>query len=140
MRPRIIQLTNELADAELRRRWDGSEIDQINDGNGPDYGCVTYTEQAQDEFNELTDEIEFVLLENLPTQLGGHAKMPTDRLVYDLINAMVYDLQETADPRNERDLGGEADFYRFADGMSFSDLINDITQKLAEYKHAIGGV
>ena len=133
MRPRIIQITNELADAELRRRWDGSEIDQINDG------CVTYTEQAQDEFNELNDQIEYVLLNNIPTQLGGHAKMPTDRLVYDLINAMVYDLQETADPRNERDLGGEADFYQFADGMSFSDLINDITQKLAEYKHAIGG-
>ena len=56
----IVELASELAEIELQKNWDYRDGDLIFD---PESDEITYTEEAQDVFNELYDKY-YSLIEN----------------------------------------------------------------------------
>jgi hypothetical protein len=55
----IVELASELADLQMEEHRPVMEINTIEDENG----CITYTEEAQDIFNDLYDKY-YAIIEN----------------------------------------------------------------------------
>jgi len=56
-----LEICCKLADAEVNRRMESGDMDQVYRFDA--YGVEHYTEEAQELFNEIHDETEFILEE-----------------------------------------------------------------------------